>query len=828
MAMYRSRVNHDGWIIVSMDNRGPGVPGWPQGSPGAFRGFGGPMPGPPTNPLSSSMGSGVGAPRKRLDERSAGPAVNQIEVADIDLPLLAPTGPQASERVLNRQAPPPLEYSVFTIPPAPLSAPGAARVDVRGAGGAVIANTIAMATEGSLIHVPAGTYGESLIMAKSIHFIADGQVTIASDTITDAFRGAADLITFEGFTFTQDVSQSASSATVEAGTCVFRNCVFRSSHTVGLIVRKSAKCYLFRCRIEGIEATAVNVNDNATVLCEDCVFSAPQGHAVLVRGESMSRFSRCSVERCGRKAFFFAGKASFVVEGGTMQQPIEIATQASFGMLKGITFSALNLRITQGATPYIVGCTFDRVSLECRDNCGVRLIDCHFTGQTEQPGLIVYGDATVTGNECEFKNATAGAGAAVYQRGALTLTDSRFVDLAGVGVLAFGQTAELDVERSAFSVVGGAAILAHTGVRISVTESLVDRAVGSGVQLIEVGSARIVESEFAGCGRLGVEVTSCDGLVVDHCIFEGNTHCGLLGIGSRDIRIGDSDFTRNRMAGLDLRECDGAHIATSIAVDNTGGGYAFRSRTRVTIEGGGVGANQQFGVMGCGGATVSIHDVKLTDNEGLAVLACDGCDVTMTGGEVSAHEHVAIAVEGGGTRATLRSTCVKDNGVGVQCSAGGMVSLEQAHLTGNGVHLEVFDGGSANAIASKFEQSRGGIGVSVLAGGGGSFTSECSFSDESKTAVANEAECSIVRSSISDCGTCGVFWHGQASGEVRECKLVRNGPCGIQLMGGQLTCSGNVIEGHEAFGIHVQPSAQLGESGNTFSQNAMKDVNHEH
>ena len=786
------------------------------------------VPSPTTSSLTASRKGPIASTKKKLTDHSKGPSIRPITGTAIELPLLAPTGPQATQRNLNRQEPPPLEYPNFTIQPAPVAPVNAQKVEMKPLGKDPLTACIESAADGSIISVPAGTYRESLTIKKQLHFVANGAVTIASDTVTDTVKGISDLCTFDGFTFTQDESQSASALILESGTCVFRNCVFKSNHTVTIIVKNDAKLYLIKCQVESVDTTAMMVNNECTVCCEDTTFSAPKTNAVLVRGKSQSKWTKCAIGQCGRNGFHFSDSCQFLFENAIISKPIEIIALTTFGMLKNCSVAGENLKIGQSATPYLLGCTFDKVSLECKDTCGVRIIGSKFMNQPEQPGILVYGDSTVAMNDCDFKSIRAGAAACVYKNGTLRTYDSRFADLSGAGILAFGPNAELLVERTAFGNIANSGVVVHTGSQVSITESIVDRVGGVGFLFRKAGKIDISKSKCCNCGLSGVEVNGCTDVNVDHCIFENNSQCGFVGISSQQVRIGECDFLRNRMTGLDVRECQSFVVSRSIYVDNIGGGLAVRNQSRVDVEGGGVGNNQQYGIAAYQSSVVTISDAKITDNENLAILVTDGSDVTANTCEVQCHDTVAIVVEGNGTRLALRRCEVSDNVVGVQCVDGASLVVEDSHMQANDVHMEIYDRGTADVVASKFEQSGNGIGVSVAQGGKANFTNDCRFYDEAKTAIANCGECNISRCSVSDCGTCGIYWYGkEATGEIKDSSISGNGPCGIQIMDGQVTCTGNTIESHTAFGIHVQPTATLRENANQFSQNSMADVNHE-
>jgi uncharacterized protein YjbI with pentapeptide repeats len=762
----------------------------------------------------------------RLERRPLGIDAEAIAIVPVPEPEVPP------EDVLVPQSPPPVDPPKFEIAPVPKAHTGGAKVPVSLRVDNPLQAAIDAAPDGAIINVPVGVYRESLLIAKNISLVAgEGQVEIASNDAADAVRSTGALVTLEGFKISVKDSQSANAVRVEKGRLLLKNCHVSARQTVAVIVRRDAGVFLIGSTVEALTCPAVLSEEQGTVVAEDVKFSSQSDSIVVdIRGESLARFSKCKVEKCKQDAFAFgfAGKAQFLFENAEITGPIDITACTEFGMIKDCRIAGINLTISRNAICYVVNAIFTGSSLEAKDCCGVRLINNNFLDSQEQPGLLVYDRANVEAADCTFKRSRAGAAAVVYKSASLKFSESKFVDLSGVGILAFNAV-QLGVHRCAFANCTSSGIFAHQGASVSISDSLVDRVLGVGITLRKLVRAEVARSKVVGCALSGLEATDFGDLTLDHCIFEQNGQCGLIAQKMQKLAISNTDFVGNKMAGLDARESQ-VSVTNSVAIENVGGGVAFRTSSHGEFTGGGMGQNQQFGVAALDGSTVSVKKLIILQNPEFGALANAGSTLLLDGCTITKQEQVGVFAQGQSTKLTLAKCILSDNGTAIQAAEKPFVALTSSEFSENTLHVEVSEGTTLSADASKFKGSKEGLGVFVTSGSTGNFT-HCEFSSEAKSALASDSQVTIQDSSISECGICGLFWYGQAKGEVTDTRVSENGPCGIQIMGGQVTVNNSTIEGHTTFGIHVQQSppspAQLTESGNTFQTNSMLDINYE-
>jgi uncharacterized protein YjbI with pentapeptide repeats len=731
-------------------------------------------------------------------------------------------------RSTDRQLPRPVELPPLQLPTFPVIPGNAPRAQFNPAIPSPLAAAIEAAPEGSLLIIPAGVYPESVKIRKRLYLRGEGDVTIASDTHADSIEVSDEtgqtVVVFERIKFAMAESQAFSAAMLTSGTAAFKDCKFHSVHTVSVQLKTDATALFINCEIASSEASALTAL-TAKLSCDNVSFATQaQVHTVLIQGASTARFKDCKLRQCGKTAYYFDGTCQFSIENALINYPIDHKYPSEHAAYRNCTFQGANFRVTGTGTPSFYDCQFQKVSLECSGLSGIRLVNTKFTDAQEQPSLLVLDDSTVYANNCEISNSKAAAAIAVYKQGDLKLTECNLLDLCGAAIVGLGNSVALAIEGCGFGNVANSAIVAYDGPSVTVQESLFDRVGGVGLLLRNAGRVEIARSKFVNCALSGVEIDTCTGAAVDHCIFENNQQYGLVSIGS-SVTVNESDFLGNKLAGVEARGGNPV-ITKSIALDNGAGGFVFRGGAEGEVTGGGAGTNEQFGIAADENSSVVVREVQLLENNGVGAYVTGGAQLTVENAIVERQPGPGYSVEGDGTRLTVIGGKASLNLVGLQSGSRGTLVVDSGKFERNSINLEASDGSSVTARGATFGESEDGIGAFVTDGATATFDG-CTFSGEARAGLAVDGLVNVVNSTITDCQICGIFWYGQGDGEVRGNQIVANGPCGVQVMSGRAAINDNTISDHATFGIHVQPGAVVDSSGNKYSGNSTADLNRE-
>lgn len=785
----------------------------------------GPAIGAPTLTLSKKPLVG----KKKLTDKSSVPSARPLTSGSIELPLLAPTGPQAGVRNLNRQNPPPLPLPSFPVQSAPeIPSSFSQQIKVNPSVDNAINMALNQAADGALIIVPAGDYKESLKITKNVHFRADGNVRLLSDTILDVVNANADIISFDGFTFRQEESQSAGAAIVNTGSLLLKNCTLYSHFMPTFIVKSNAKAFLCNCNLECQDTTALLTREDSYCYCENVVFTAPKANGVMTREKSVAKFVQCSAKEVGKSSFLFMDTSKFLFENATIDLPFEITSQSSFGMVRGCTVNNQYLKLHGSATSYIVGCTFNHGGLNCYETCGVRVCDCTFVDQTETPGIVCYGDSTIETHNNTFKLCSAGAAVGIYNNGEFTDNTGKYYDLHGVAFLAFGEGATLSLQRTAIVNAANGGIVAHTGAKVTINESLIDKINSVGILLKKANQLEIKASKISNCKLSGIDASEIDAsLLVDHCILSDNGDSGIVATGngsSTQFTVTASDFTNNKY-GVELGNCTYTvdHI---MLFQNTNGGIHVNQNSTGTIENTGLSNNGNYGVCVSSNASGTLNKVKLIQNPDTGVYVVSGGQVTLSNCEIKSHENIALLSENSESKLKIEKCVFVRNCVALQSINESILEVTESRFEDNGIHVEIGSNAKGTIKSSSFQLSGNGIGINIGENGIATFE-ECEIHDEAKAGIANGGNLTLTNSTVEDCGITGVYWYGNSTGEISSNKIIKNGPCGIQIMKGDVSIHDNSIKGHHAFGIHVDKEASTRIENNEMSKNLQKDVNYE-
>jgi uncharacterized protein YjbI with pentapeptide repeats len=676
----------------------------------------------------------------------------------------------------------------------------------------------------SVIEVPAGEYRESVVVKKSVHFVAVGEVVISSDTVRDTIQSDCGFASFKGFTIRQTESQIAHAVLVVSGEVLFLKCRIQSNNTVAVNVRRDGAVFLQESSVSSGAKSALVSIEEGSVVAENSTFKSRQGPAVRIGGTSRARLRGSTAVETNGAAFEFVEQSQFLVEESSITTVFDVRTNSDVAVFKNCEVQGVNLKIGGATIAYVAGSTFRNTSLETCGLAGVRLVDSKFLDNESQPGLLAYGQSTVNAIDCKFKNSRAGSAAVVYNEASLTIADGTFVDIAGVGILAFGSVV-LDIAHCGFGNISSAAIYAQNQqTSVSIVDTLVDRVGGVGIVLRNLQKASLARSKVTNAHLSGLEISGFVDIDINRCVFENNGQCGIIAVNIGGLKVNESDFVGNQWTGLDVRDNSIATVTGSVALTNPGGGFAFR-KSRAEVSGGGAAQNGQFGLAVEDGGTVTGRDVRILENSGIGAYATDGSSLSLDSCIFSKQAQVAVFAQGSGTKLHVGEGDFSDNGMGVQV-AKAEADVSSSKFAANAIHLEASDDSRVVVQGTTFKQSGNGLGVFVTSGSTGEF-SECEFAEEPKSGLASDATVTITGSKVKDCSTCGLFFFGDAKATVENCEITDNASCGIQVMGGSVQVTGGKIENHTIFGIHVDSSALLTETGISYSSNSMADFNRE-
>lgn len=789
------------------------------------------LPGPAIGAPTLSLGKKPLIPaKKKLTDKSSVPSVRPLQSGSIELPLLAPTGPQAGVRNSNRQTPPPLPLPSFPAQnPPQIPSSFSQQIKVNPSTENPINTALNLAADGALVVVPAGDYKESLKITKNVHFRAEGTVRLLSDTILDVVNANADIISFDGFTFRQEESQSAGAAIVNVGSTIFKNCTFYSHFMPTVIVKSNSKAFLYNCSLECQDTTALLTREDSYCYCEDVTFTAPKANGVMTREKSVSKFVKCSVKECGRNSFTFMENSKFLFENSTIDKNFDITAQSSFGMVRGCTVSNQHINVHGSATTYFVGCTFNRGGLNCYETSGVRICDCTFTDQTDLPGIVCHGDSTIETHNNNFNHCKSGAAIAIYNNGEYTDNSGKYYDLNGVAFLAYGAGATLDLQKTAIVNATNGAVVAHTGAKLKINETLIDKINNAGILLNNANLFEIKSSKLSNCHLSAIDATAIESTFsVDHCIFDRNGASGIIANGngtSTIYTITNSDFTNNKQTGIDIRNCTFS-IDHIMQYENENGGLIISENSNGTLDNSAFSNNGNYSICSSSKSSITIKQSKLIQNLDTGVYVISGARATLIDCDIRNQDNIALLSENSDSKLIIEKCIFIRNSVAVQSLDQSVLEIVDSRFEDNGIHVEIGSNARGTVNNSNFQLSANGIGINIGEGGSAVFNT-CEIQDEAKVGIANGGNLTITNSTIEECGITGIYWYGNSSGEISSNKIYKNGPCGIQIMKGEVSIHGNTIKGHHAFGIHADKESNARIEDNEMSDNLQKDINYE-
>ena len=363
--------------------------------------------------------------------------------------------------------------------------------------------------------------------------------------------------------------------------------------------------------------------------------------------------------------------------------------------------------------------------------------------------------------------------------------------------------------------------------RIAMHECQVDAAPTTGVVGVGTADIFIRDSQFRNCGDNGVEVSGDATCTLIRCTFKQNRKAGVL-LNSVNSTLRNCVFDDNSLVGCQVSGKDVSAVFEDCSfVENLIAGVSVLDGARPKFSKSQFRANKKFGAVVSGarptfdGCDFSVNASVGLDLKGGATPALELCVFDSNRG-------FACQVSGDGTTAHFSQCTFQKN-----TSKSAVIVYDKAisgftgcTFTENGVcHAEIREGGRARFDQCQLSDSHGGVAVfghddSVVEVEG------CTIENERKTGVycTGPSQTRINNSEITGCGSCGVLFEGSASAAILNSKLTSNGNAGVQVEGGEVHIDSCEIGRHTFYGIFARTGASVTEEKNVYSGNERGDV----
>ena len=729
-----------------------------------------------------------------------------------------PAGPTPT---YTPQPPPKVSSSNGQLPQLPLkdvpAPPPGERIQVTVGGRGCIGRAIEQAPEGATIVIPPGKYTECLTVAKTLSFVADGEVIIIGDGSGETINITAQSASFEGISVEQTKNRSKAGVSISNGKVLMKNCKVKSLAVAAVNVKGDGCVKLLRCHLLGNVSPALLGMQNAEIFAEGCVFSHTRALAATIKGNTQAVFVQCTFQENAKGGFS--------------------AIEQSVAVLDSCRFLGCNLDVANDSrNNVVVGCYVEKQGgsgIVCAGNSEVRVFDCEVNGccidtrnnSTVEMGsnkyshgsLLVWGSSRTKSSKDTFSGETPVA-IGVSQNSTLDISFPRISDVTGCGLVAYGDCA-VQIQNGSISGCGGTGIMAHSGARLNVSDTQVSgckefgvlsndtqettlrkcsfrNCIKSGAELTRVRFCTATETSFQNCRKCGVVLTDTSASF-EKCDFIGNGYSGCH-CGQSSASFTECKFDRNQKGGLFA--CNSSRIS--------GGKYTFTNCewAAVYIEAGSCfdinGAtfeDNQLGIMAVGECNLS--EATFKKHKSLALQISDRC--TVNGGTFS-DEKCAVAIFSEGGSAQVRMTGVK--------------------FTNNATHLEISQQASCEFVECEFANASNESAVHVL-DASATFRS-CTFTRNRQIALVSEGSTTVSESTITESGKVGILFKGNASGTVRDSKFENNGDCSILCVSGAPAILNNEIKGGtlSKFGVYLCQEATAQIEGNKFERNSMANI----
>jgi hypothetical protein len=456
-----------------------------------------------------------------------------------------------------------------------------------------LAEALAVASDGDVLSVGAGTYRENLVVDRAVTLrCAEGPGTVRiapGSGVALTVRAAATVqdLLVEG----QDISAAA--LLVEDCSPELSGLRLNTRSAAGLEVRANARPTVRRCTVDNPAGIGISVLDGAGGLFEECEVVAAGQSGVSVRGGASPRLDRCRVHHTSGTGLTVTGENTSLEAVGC--EVFEIR--------------GTGVQVSQRATGNFTDCqvhrtTGDGISLDT--DAVLALADCDIHDVPENAvdlrarsvltltrstvrsfgrnGLSVWDPGTrADANQCEIHDSTGDYPAVWVSDGAVAILDSCRVHDVPDALFVLDRGSRADVVDSDFSQIRNTAVSVSDGANVQLDDCRI-REAATGAWFRDHGSGGTLAEVTIDDTATGVIVTKGADPALERCTVTNPAEAGVyVSAGGR------GSFTGCRVTGS---RGYGFHVIDGCRATLTGcrtercarGGYEFAEPGPITHD----------------------------------------------------------------------------------------------------------------------------------------------------------------------------------------------------------------------------------------------------
>ncbi|EAY02623.1 hypothetical protein TVAG_260830 [Trichomonas vaginalis G3] len=684
-----------------------------------------------------------------------------------------------------------------------------------------IAESIERAPEGSVLHIPPGTYHESLIITKKIHLVAQGECTIVSDCKSDTIAVQTDGVILTGFTILQEESQAAGALRVETGSAIFEDCNFDSRYMPTIAIRNSAIVNFTKCIIECHESNIIIMTQQAQAVFTETTVQKSAQNGVVLRNQTKALFEKCIFNEIGRCAIISADKTEFFCDDSTImkiggegisisscgQNTIVAKTQilecANVGILSYVV-----------STPVVRECTIKdcgRSLIEVTDGAALRSIQNRFQGGCKQ-ALFATHHTTIASEGDTFQNLSFGI--VGVERAMVYIVGSKFMDQV-CGVVLSGQNVKCEADSLVCSDCSENGIFLANESSIMIANAEIKGCRGTGLLSVKSRDVWLRNCTFDDNKNNAIEFQNSNMVRIDYCKIYRSFGCGIIATASK-ITMKYCRFEDNNFYSI-YTSCS-TYSATECTIRGAKSDAIYVDDGKLDISWVRISDTTDVAIVCDKYATANI-DKCIIEQSKIGIFTCEESrtnisqttiDNTQNGIQISAKSDVRT-----------RNCLYTNNKVGVAATDNAKILTYNDKYEANNTNVYLENGGEVTCDADVMLATEGpGIYIQK-----GTANLKGSLVKNAKNVgVYCKGKVTIQGCRIEACGSCGVVLEQGSEGVVKGSTIKENGDVGIMVSSGASEVSENNISGHKCYGLRICNDAEIAVIENSMFNNGICDI----
>ncbi|EAY10241.1 hypothetical protein TVAG_046630 [Trichomonas vaginalis G3] len=730
------------------------------------------------------------------------------------------------------------KYNEIEFPPIPIFPENSEYIYLDPKKNETISECLERASFNSTIVIPEGTYNENILIKKRIRLVGEGKVVIKSINSEDSITIDSSAVQICSINILSGNNQASAPVNLLSGSVVLSQCELSSIAVPAILTHTNGTVFCINSQLTSTESPCFKISGRVKVELNNSIVQKSSKCGILCTDSAQLKVINSTIENCKDSGIVALGesyiciqKTQFTNNGGNA---VELNTISSENYLKGCAISQhpqgcgiacsgpgkllavdcilsgflAGISLTDGFEATTVNCHLTNATqsalVSATNKSSINMFNDHLTGNC-QAGLLATDGASISATNVQIVN-VPNCGAIAYSNATLSLMDTAISE-----VLENGVEIQSDCKFTSIGCtvenVAAIGILVRDNCSAIIDHTKIKKAKSACLHFVncQKNQINVSQSTFEGSEGNSVNVNQSPATFRE-CTFSSNQYDGLQLRGKISAQFMSCVFTENKVVGANVVDGAKCHFENCMFNKNSGTGLSIQS------------------------STANCSKCFFQENIKMGLCAFEGSSVSIKTSLFKNNLSFGAQIENEGTSATFENCDFTDhlNSGSVMVSNSPKAVFSKCNFSRNmNSHIESRENATTTIKNCEFSTTKCGIGLMTSLGAKVKIENSKIFDEKQSAIVVGEKGiCDVNNCDISNCKISGIAFLQESSGSVSNCKIYKNGACGIQILSPKVSAKNNEIHDNKHFGIRIAIGLQDNFSENNFRNNSEKDISY--